>query len=124
MEMTLSDLMRRAAAEGRRLAATFPGAVGKDDLPWRVIALFDAEVRGHIERDRRIEDERDRVLIAAVGLAETPPDAEPEEAERARRKLVRAVDYLEEAVLRFGLVNRAAARRGYGTAGDPVSAGR
>ncbi|WP_232630043.1 hypothetical protein [Methylobacterium sp. Leaf118] len=122
METSLSDLMRRAGAEGRRLAATFPGGVDKDELPWRVIALFDAEVRGHLERDRRIEDERDNVLIAAVGLAETPSDAAPEETERARRRLVRAIDYWEESVLRFGLVNRAAARRGYGTAGDPVSA--
>ena len=54
-------------------------------------------------------------------LAETSGDAEADEWDRARRQLVRAVDYLEETVLRFGIVNRAAARRGYGEAGDPVS---
>ncbi len=121
MAASVADLMRGAAAEARRLAATFPGAVAKDDLPWRVIAGFDADIRGHVERDRRIEDERDRVLIAAVTLAEVPADADTEERERARRGLVRAVDYLEEAVLRFGVLNRAAARRGCGAAGDPVS---
>lgn len=121
MTASLADLMRGAAAEARRLAATFPGAIAKDDLPWRVIAGFDADVRGHVERDRRIEDERDRVLMAAVTLAEIPLDAETDERERARRGLVRAVDYLEEAVLRFGVLNRAAARRGCGAAGDPVS---
>ncbi|BAU90911.1 hypothetical protein MPPM_2306 [Methylorubrum populi] len=113
--------MRGAAAEGRRLAAAFPAGTRKDDLPWAVIAAFDADVRGHVERDRRIEDERDRVLIASVTLAETPADAEADERERARRGLVRAIDYLEEAVLRFGIVNRTAAKRGYGLAGDPVS---
>ncbi|WP_096485162.1 hypothetical protein [Methylorubrum populi] len=121
MTVSLADLMRGAAAEGRRLAAAFPAGTRKDDLPWAVIAAFDADVRGHVERDRRIEDERDRVLIASVTLAETPADAEADERERARRGLVRAIDYLEEAVLRFGIVNRTAAKRGYGLAGDPVS---
>jgi hypothetical protein len=124
MAASLADLMRGAAAEARRLAATFPGAVAKDDLPWRVIAGFDADIRGHIERDRRIEDERDRVLMASVTLAEVPPEAETEERERARRGLVRAIDYLEEAVLRFGILNRVAAQRGCGAAGDPVSGAR
>ncbi len=123
MAASMAELMRGAAAEARRLAATFPGAVAGDDLPWRVIAGFDADIRGHVERDRRIEDERDRVLIAAVTLAEIPPEADTEERERARRGLVRAVDYLEEAVLRFGVLNRAAAKRGCGAAGDPVSGG-
>ncbi|WP_342148737.1 hypothetical protein [Methylorubrum sp. SB2] len=121
MTASMAELMRGAAAEARRLAATFPGVVAKDDLPWRVIAGFDADIRGHVERDRRIEDERDRVLIAAVTLAEVPAEADTEERERARRGLVRAVDYLEEAVLRFGVLNRAAAKRGCGAAGDPVS---
>lgn len=121
MVASVAELMCKAAAEARRLAATFPGAVAKDDLPWRVIAVFDADIRGHVERDRRIEDERDRVLIAAVTLAEVPAEADTEERERARRGLVRAIDYLEEAVLRFGILNRAAARRGCGAAGDPVA---
>lgn len=120
--MTLADLVRAAATEARRLTAAFPHAGRKDDFPWAVIKAFDADVRGRIERDRRVEDERDRVLIASVALAETPDDAEAGEIERARRHLVRAVDYLEEAVLRFGIVNREAARRGYGNPGDPVSA--
>lgn len=121
METRLEDLVRSAAAQARRLAAAFPGSVRKDDFPWAVIGPFDAQVRGHIERDRRIEDERDRVLIASVTLAETLGDDSEETIERARRQLVRAVDYLEEAVLRFGIVNREAARRGYGAAGEPVS---
>lgn len=119
--VSLADLMRGAAAEARRLAAAHPAGGRKDDLPWAVIAAFDTDVRGHVERDRRIEDERDRVLIASVTLAETPGDAEEDERDRARRGLIRAIDYLEEAVLRFGIVNRAAAKRGYGAAGDPVS---
>lgn len=122
MAVSLADLMRGAAAEARRRAAAFPAAGRKDDLPWAVIAAFDADVRGHVERDRRIEDERDRVLIASVTLAETPGDAEADEWDRARRGLARAIDYLEETVLRFGIVNRAAAKRGHGVAGDPVSA--
>ncbi|ACK83314.1 MULTISPECIES: hypothetical protein [Methylorubrum] len=121
MAVSLADLVRGAAAEARRLAAGFPASGRKDDFPWAIIAAFDADVRGHVERDRRIEDERDRVLIASVTLAETSSDAEADEWDRARRQLVRAVDYLEETVLRFGIVNRAAARRGYGAAGDPVS---
>ena len=121
MAVSLADLTRGAAAEARRLAAAHPAGGRKDDLPWAVIAAFDADVRGHVERDRRIEDERDRVLIASVTLAETPGDAEEDERDRARRGLIRAIDYLEEAVLRFGIVNRAAAKRGYGAAGDPVS---
>jgi len=121
MAVSLADLVRGAAGEARRLAAAFPARGRKDDFPWAVIAAFDADVRGHVERDRRIEDERDRVLIASVTLAETSGDADAEEWDRARRQLVRAVDYLEETVLRFGIVNREAAKRGYGAAGDPVS---
>lgn len=121
MAVSLADLVRGASAEARRLAAAFPSAGRKDDFPWTVIAAFDADVRGHVERDRRIEDERDRVLIASVTLAETPAEAGADEWERARRHLVRAVDYLEETVLRFGIVNRVASKRGYGSAGDPVA---
>lgn len=119
--MNVADLVRAAAAKARRLTAAFPQTGRKDDFPWAVIEAFDADVRGHIERDRRVEDERDRVLIASVTLAETPADAEAEEIDRARRHLVRAIDYLEEAVLRFGIVNQAAAKSGHGTAGAPVS---
>ncbi len=118
--MKLVDLVRSAAGKGRRLAAAYPGSAKKDDLPWRVIEPFDADVRGQVERDRRIEDERDRVLIAAVGLAEAD-DRDADAVEAARRHLVAAIDYLEQAVLRFGRVNQAAARLGYGDAGDRVS---
>ena len=123
MAKTLADLVIRAAASARRQAHRFPTSLTKDTLPWAVIEAFDADVRGNLARDPRIEDERDRVLIAAVTLAEVPAEADTEERERARRALVRAVDYLEEAVLRFGVLNRAAAKRGCGAAGDPVSAG-
>ncbi|WP_307725952.1 hypothetical protein [Methylobacterium gnaphalii] len=73
-------------------------------MPWRVIEVFDERVRGSIERDRRVEDERDRVLIAAVKLAETPTNDEAEIG-AARKHLVDAIDYLEQAVLRFGIPN-------------------
>ena len=86
-----------------------------------VKARYEADVRGHLERDPRIEDERDRVLIAAVNFAETPPDDEPEAVEPARSALVAAIDYLEEATLRFGIVNREGARLGYGEAGQRVA---
>ncbi len=119
--MTFADRVSAAAAKGRRLAAAFPLSMSRDALPWKVIEAFDTDVRGHVERDPRIEDERDRVLIAAVKLAETPAEEGPDAAESARRELVRALDYLEQAVLRFGLVNRQAAKLGYGTAGARVS---
>lgn len=95
----------------RRHALNFPGGTKKDDLPWAVIAVFDADLRGNVERDRRIEEERDRVLIAAVKLAETPLDAVDEMA-AARAHLIDAIDYLEQAVLRFGAVNRQGMRLG------------
>ena len=120
----LADLVRAAASKGRRLAAAYPASTKKDELPWKVIGSFDADVRGHVERDRRIEDERNRVLIAAVNLSETPLDADARELESARRHLVDAIDYLEQAVLRFGIVNREAARQGYGDPGDRVSSER
>ncbi|UMY16461.1 hypothetical protein MMB17_17375 [Methylobacterium organophilum] len=120
--MSLETLLKEAAARGRRHAEAFDGG-SKEALPWKVIEAFDAEIRGHVERDRRIEDERDRVLIAAVKLAETPMNDE-EAVAVARRHLVRALDYLEEAVLRFGRVNRQAAARGHGEAGAAVASGR
>ena len=79
-----------------------------------VVKRFDEDVRGHVERDPRIEDERDRVLIAAVTLAETASDeVEPPERER----LVKAINDLEWVTLSRGIANRAAAVLGYGEAG-------
>ncbi len=121
-ETALAQTVRRAAAQARRRAAAFPVSVRGDDLPWAVIEAFDADIRGHVERDRRIEGERDRVLIAAVNLAETRPEDGADAVEAARAALVDAIDYLEQAVLRFGIVNAAAARRGLGGAGRPVAA--
>lgn len=119
MAATLADLVVRAADRARRQSLRFPGALAKDALPWAVIEAFDADVRGQVERDPRIEDERDRVLIAAVKLAETPPEEEAE-LSAARDHLVEAIDFLEQAVLRFGLVNRSAAKLGLGEAGRRV----
>lgn len=119
MAVTLADLVARAADRARRLSQRFPGSLAKDDLPWLVIEAFDADVRGHVERDPRIEDERDRVLIAAVKLAETPPEEEAE-LSAARDHLVDAIDFLEQSVLRFGLINRRAAKLRLGDAGQRV----
>ncbi len=122
MAAELAARLRLAAAAGRRHAENFVAPVGADALPWTVVATFDAEIRGSVERDRRIEDERDRVLIAAVNLAESRPEDGAEAIASARDHLVAAIDYLEQAVLRFGIVNRAGAKRGFGTAGLPVAA--
>lgn len=119
--MKLADLVRAAAARGRRLATAYPRSGTGDELPWKVIEAFDADVRGHVERDRQIEGERDRVLIAAVKLADVRVEDGAGAIDEARRELVDAVDYLEQAVLRFGIVNRAAGRLGYGVAGTRVS---
>lgn len=119
MVTMLADLVARAAATARRHAQRFPGVIAKDRLPWAVIEAYDADVRGLLERDPRIEDERDRVLIAAVKLAETPPD-EDDEIDTARAGLVEAIDYLEQAVLRLGLANRQAVKLGLGEAGRRV----
>lgn len=113
MTTSLADRIGDAVAQARRRAQGFPGSVGKDDLPWAVIAAFDSDIRGNVARDRRIEDERDRVLIAAVKLAETPGD-EPEEVVAAREHLSEALDFLEQAVLRFGVVNRQGIKAGIG----------
>ena len=122
MVTMLADVVARAAETARRHALRFPGALAKDRLPWAVIEAYDADVRGHLERDPRIEDERDRVLIAAVKLAETPPD-EADEIDAARAGLVDAIDYLEQAVLRFGFANRQAVKLGLGEAGRRVGDG-
>ncbi|MCJ2105172.1 hypothetical protein MKK70_07205 [Methylobacterium sp. E-041] len=122
MDAELASSLRRATAAARRHAEKFVGPAGADALPWSVVDAFDAEIRGSVERDRRIEDERDRVLIAAVKLADTRPEDGAEAIEAARDHLVAAIDYLEQAVLRFGVVNRAGAKRGFGSAGQPVTA--
>lgn len=118
---TLADHLARAADQGRSRARGFPGRIGRDALPFSVLEAFDTDVRGHVERDRRIEDERDRVLIAAVKLAETPPEEGEQSVEEARAGLLDALDDLEQAVLRLGIVNRRAAKAGLGTAGGPVA---
>ncbi|MCJ2084074.1 hypothetical protein [Methylobacterium sp. J-090] len=122
MDTRLAKDMARAADHARRRASAFPGSVSGDALPWAVVEAFDAEIRGHVERDRRIEEERDRVLIAAVGLAETRPEDGPEALAAARTHLADAIDYLEQAVLRFGIVNRRGAQRGLGESGQHVTA--
>ena len=122
MTTKLAEEVARAATAARRRAMAFNGPAGGDDLPWAVIAAFDAEVRGHVERDRRIEEERDRVLIAAVDLAETRPEDGAAAIAAARTHLVDAIDYLEQAVLRFGIVNAQAARQGLGDHGQHVAA--
>lgn len=122
MTTELGMILDRAAAVARRRALTYTPPAGGDTLPWAVIEAFDADVRGHLERDRRIEEERDRVLIAAVGLAETRPEDGAEALEAARQHLTDAIDYLEQAVLRFGIVNAEAAKRGLGDYGQRVAA--
>ena len=124
MDAKLADIVRAAAAEAQRKARAFDASSSKDALPWAVIEAFDADVRGHVERDRRIEEERDRVLIAAVNVAETPPEDGEEAVGAARDALIDAIDYLEQAVLRFGSVNRQGAKLGYGETGQRVTDGR
>lgn len=111
MDTQLAEAMKSAAEKARRRAMGFPGSVAKDDLPWAVIAAFDAKIRGQVARDPRIENERDRVLIAAVNYAETRADDPPEDLATARSRLIDAIDYLEQAVLRFGIPNRPAKAR-------------
>ena len=120
MDAELADHVRAAAATARRCALAFRAPTGKDALPWSVIEAYDAGIRGHVERDPRIEDERDRVLIAAVKLAETPVEEGEDTVAAARTHLVAAIDGLERAVMRFGLVNRQGAKLGHGTHGQPV----
>lgn len=111
MDIQLTEAMGAVAETARGRALAFPGSVGKDDLPWAVIAAFDAEIRGRVARDPRIENERDRVLIAAVNYAETRGDDPPEDVATLRTRLIDAIDYLEQAVLRFGIPNRPAKAR-------------
>lgn len=110
MATTLADRVARAADHARRRALSFPGSVSKDALLWSVIEVFDADTRGNVERDRRIEDVRDRVLVTAVNLAETSPDM-PNEVAAVPGHLVDAIDYLEQTALRFGIVNRQGGKR-------------
>ncbi|MHC2088927.1 hypothetical protein [Methylobacterium sp. CM6244] len=124
MDAKLADIVRAAAAQARRKVRAFDGSSSKDALPLAVIEAFDADVRGHVERDRRIEEERDRVLIAAVNFAETPDEDGEEAVGAARDALIVAIDYLEQAVLRFGSVNRQGAKLGYGETGQRVTDGR
>ena len=119
MTTTLADLVIRAAGSARRQMQRFPGSLAKDALPWAVIEAYDADVRGNLARDPRIEDERDRVLIAAVKLAETPLDEE-EELGTAREGLVAAIDGLERGVMRLGIVNRQGMTLGLGALGQRV----
>jgi hypothetical protein len=120
MDAELAEHLRAATAAARRHAQAFAAPAGKDALPWSVIEAYDAAVRGHVERDPRLEDARDAVLIAAVKLAETPVEEGEDTVAAARTHLVDAIDGLERTVLRVGLVNRKAAKLGYGTYGQPV----
>ncbi|SFU90843.1 hypothetical protein SAMN02799631_03083 [Methylobacterium sp. 174MFSha1.1] len=116
MAAKLVELVREAAARARLVARGYPSGCSAEALPWAVIKRFDEDVRGHVERDPRIEDGRDQVLIAAVNLAEAAPDDEAEAPERER--LVKAINDLEWVTLSRGIVNRAAAASGHGAAGD------
>ncbi|ACA20909.1 conserved hypothetical protein [Methylobacterium sp. 4-46] len=123
MEAKLVSLIRAAAGAARDRARMHPGALTPDQLPWAVIKAWDDDVRGHVERDPRIEDARDHVLITAVDFAETPPETEPERVGPARDRLLAAIDRLERTVLRLGIVNRRAAALGYGEAGQRLDEG-
>ncbi|KMO33821.1 hypothetical protein VQ02_20025 [Methylobacterium variabile] len=115
MVAKLVALVREAAAGARGIARNYPAGCSADALPWAVIKRFDDDVRGHVERDPRIEDQRDQVLIAAVNLAEaSSDDADAPERER----LVKAINDLEWVTLSRGIANRAAASLGYGEAGQ------
>ncbi|KQP54993.1 MULTISPECIES: hypothetical protein [unclassified Methylobacterium] len=120
MEAELARMVRQAAADARRRAMGFPGSTSGDDLPWAVTKAFDDSVRGHVERDPGIEDERDGVLVAAVDLAESDPE-DGDEMHPMLRKLLDAIDSLERVTLSRGVVNRKAAAAGYGTAGQRLA---
>ncbi|WP_407519651.1 hypothetical protein, partial [Methylobacterium oryzisoli] len=109
------------AEAARGHARAHPGPLGADDLPWAVVRAWDADVRGHVERDPRLEDGRDRVLIAAVNFAEAALHDGPDRAEPARERLLAAIDDLERLTLRFGRANHRAAQAGYGEAGQPIA---
>ncbi|KMO40619.1 hypothetical protein VQ03_13970 [Methylobacterium tarhaniae] len=114
MVAKLVELVREAAAEARLVARSYPSGCSADALPWAVIKRFDDDVRGRVERDPRIEDGRDQVLIAAVTLAEAAPD---EDRAPERERLVKAINDLEWVTVSRGIANRAAAALGYGEAG-------
>ncbi|KMO19633.1 hypothetical protein QR79_19505 [Methylobacterium indicum] len=114
MAAKLVALVREAAAGARAIARAYPEGCSAAALPWAVVERFDADVRGHVERDPRIEDGRDQVLIAAVTLAEAGVE---EEDVPERERLVKAINDLEWVTLSRGIANRAAAALGYGEAG-------
>ena len=116
MVAKLVELVREAASQARLVARGYPAGCSADALPWTIIRLFDDDVRGNVERDPRIEDARDGVLIAAVNLAEARPGEEAEVPERER--LVKAINDLEWTLVSRGIANRAAAISGYGEAGQ------
>ncbi|WP_298967912.1 hypothetical protein [uncultured Methylobacterium sp.] len=119
MAIKLIGFIRTASAQARRVARAYPVGCRADDLPWSVIRGFDETVRGYVERDPRIEDQRDQVLIAAVNLAEGPgPTDGDAEDDPARARLVKAINDLEWVLLSRGIVNREAAALGYGDAGQ------
>lgn len=119
--MKLADLVGRAAEAARAHVRDHPASLGPDDLPWAVVQAWDADVRGHVARDPRLEDGRDRVLIAAVDFAEAAHHDGPDRAEPARGRLLAAIDDLERLTLRLGRVNHRAAQLGYGEVGQPVA---
>ena len=112
----LAENVRSAAQDARRRAMSFTGGHGKDALPMAVVKAFDETVRGHVERDPRIEDERDNVLIAAVKLAESQPEDAQDGVQPMLQVLLDAIDQLERVTLKEGIVNRKAAAAGLGTA--------
>lgn len=112
----LAENVRFAAQDARRRAMSFTGAHGKDALPMAVVKAFDETVRGHVERNPRIEDERDNVLIAAVKLAESQPEDAQDGVQPMLQVLLDAIDRLERVTLTEGIVNRKAAAAGLGTA--------
>lgn len=120
MDVKLAQEVRLAAAYARRRAEKYSG-IGGDALPLAVIKAFDDTVRGHLERDPRIEDERDRVLITAVSLAEARPEDGTVAIQRWRERLVDAIDGLECVTLALGVVNRRGAAAGLGDVGEKLT---
>ena len=59
-------------------------------------------------------------VLRRTAAGEAPAE-EAGTVEAARAGVIDAVDYLEQAVLRFGIVSRQGARAGGGTAGSPVA---
>jgi hypothetical protein len=117
----LADRVSRAGEAARDHARAHPGPLGADDLPWAVVRAWDTDVRCHVERDPRLEDGRDRVLIAAVTFAEAAHHDGPDRAEPARARLLMAIDELERVTLLLGRANHRAAQAGYGEAGQPIA---